>query len=98
MPGLKLEVIPTTHKLPLAKPVKGAVGKTGSWRWRKPVVDNSKCRRCFLCEIYCPDNCILVDPDKGVSIDYDYCKGCGVCASVCPVEAITMVREGGGNG
>ncbi len=91
-----LEVVPTKHKLPLAKPVVGVVGKTGSWRWMKPVVDQGKCVKCFQCEIYCPDNCIHVDPEKGAFIDYDYCKGCGLCASVCPVKAVSMVRESGG--
>ena len=23
----------------------------------------------------------------------DYCKGCGICASICPVDAIEMVKE-----
>ncbi len=87
-------VVPSKYKIPLAKPVVGVSGKTGTWRWIKPVVDNSKCVKCFLCEIYCPENTILVDPEKGVAIDYDYCKGCGICASVCPVKAIEMVREG----
>ena len=87
------EIIPIQYKVPLAKPKVGVAGKTGSWRWIKPIVDNNKCVKCFQCEIYCPDNTITVDPEKGATIDYDYCKGCGICAEVCPVKAITMAKE-----
>jgi len=86
---------PIKHRIPLARPKKGVAGKTGSWRWIRPVVDTSKCTRCFQCEIYCPDNTITVDPEKGVVVDYEYCKGCGICAQVCPVNAIKMVSEEG---
>lgn len=89
----RLVVEPIKYRVPLAKPRIGVAGKTGFWRLEKPVVDNNKCRRCWLCEIYCPVNVIRVEPDTGVAIDYDYCKGCGVCADVCPVGAIKMVPE-----
>ncbi len=88
-----VEIVPIQYKVPIARPRKGVSGKTGSWRWLRPVVDNSKCVKCFLCEIYCPDNTIIVDPEKGATIDYDYCKGCGICAQVCPTKAIDMVKE-----
>ncbi|MCI4436786.1 MAG: 4Fe-4S binding protein [Ignisphaera sp.] len=91
-----VKVVPPAYnaKLPLTKPVEGVSGKTGLWRTMyKPVVDNSKCTRCFLCEIYCPGVCITVDPVKGTIINYDYCKGCGLCTDVCPVKAISMVPE-----
>jgi len=85
---------PVYGKLPVSKPRVGVAGRTGLWRTEKPVVDNAKCRRCYLCEIYCPVNVIRVEPDTGVTIDYDYCKGCGICSDVCPFNAITMVLEG----
>jgi len=85
---------PVYSKLPISKPRVGVAGRTGLWRTEKPVVDNTKCRRCYLCEIYCPVNVIRVEPDTGVTIDYDYCKGCGICSDVCPFNAITMVLEG----
>jgi len=84
---------PLYSKLPIAKPQIGVAGKTGLWRTEKPVVDNNKCRRCYLCEIYCPVNTIRVEPETGAVIDYDYCKGCGICAEVCPFKAITMIPE-----
>lgn len=82
-------------KFPLSKPMKGVAGKTGAWRTMRPIVDSSKCTRCYQCEIYCPGICIVVEPDKGAVIDYDYCKGCGICADVCPSNAISIVPESG---
>ncbi|MEL9908823.1 MAG: 4Fe-4S binding protein [Desulfurococcus sp.] len=84
---------PKTGQLPLTRPGIGVAGKTGFWRTTKPVVDQSKCTRCYQCEIFCPVNVIRVEPETGVKIDYDYCKGCGVCADVCPVNAISIVEE-----
>uniref|UniRef100_A0A7J3XYX0 4Fe-4S dicluster domain-containing protein n=2 Tax=Thermogladius calderae TaxID=1200300 RepID=A0A7J3XYX0_9CREN len=90
---MRVVVEPSRYKIPLARPSIGVAGKTGSWRLEKPIVDNNACTRCFLCEIHCPVNVIRVEPDTGVSIDYDYCKGCGLCADVCPVGAIKMLAE-----
>jgi pyruvate ferredoxin oxidoreductase delta subunit len=66
--------------------------KTGAWRTFAPQVDQNKCIKCSLCEIYCPESCIhqvegLFTPDM------DYCKGCGICANECPRKAIRMVLE-----
>lgn len=80
-------------KLPLTKPVVGVAGKTGLWRNMKPVVNVNKCTRCYQCEIYCPVNTIIVEPETGAVINYDYCKGCGLCMDVCPSGAIIMVPE-----
>lgn len=66
---------------------------TGDWRGEdKPVLDNEKCTQCLQCWIFCPDAAILFD-EKGVTINYDYCKGCGICAKECPVDAIAMIKE-----
>ncbi|MEM0361904.1 MAG: 4Fe-4S dicluster-binding protein [Sulfolobales archaeon] len=83
------------HRLPISKPEVGVGGRTGYWRFKKPVVDNGKCIRCGLCWLYCPDSSIniLESPDKYVEVDYNYCKGCGICSNTCPVKAITMVEE-----
>jgi len=57
-------------------------------------MDKTKCTKCLLCWLYCPDAVIVRAKDGSVSINYDYCKGCGICAEVCPAKAITMVMEG----
>jgi 2-oxoacid:acceptor oxidoreductase delta subunit (pyruvate/2-ketoisovalerate family) len=78
---------------PISYPTVGSMGKTGSWRTFRPEVDYSKCTRCTLCWIYCPDGAITRQEDDSPKIDYDYCKGCGICANECPVKAIVMHRE-----
>lgn len=85
---------PIHGRLPLSTPYTGVAGRTGLWRTEKPVVDNDKCRVCYLCEIYCPVNVVRVEPDAKVSINYDYCKGCGICEEICPSGAIKMINEG----
>ncbi len=78
--------------LPLSVTSEAAMGKTGSWRTFKPVIDYSKCINCYLCWLYCPFS-VISKSEEGVVIDYEYCKGCGVCANVCPVKAIAFVPE-----
>ncbi|PIX31990.1 ferredoxin [Candidatus Bathyarchaeota archaeon CG_4_8_14_3_um_filter_42_8] len=89
--------IPKTRKemplTPISYPTVGSMGKTGSWRTFRPEVDYSKCTRCMLCWVYCPDAAISCQEDNSPKIDYDYCKGCGICANECPVKAIAMHRE-----
>jgi len=88
--------IKTRKEMPLtalSSPTVGSMGKTGSWRTFRPEVDFSKCTRCTICWIYCPDGAITRQEDDSPKIDYDYCKGCGICANECPVKAITMKRE-----
>jgi pyruvate ferredoxin oxidoreductase delta subunit len=75
---------------PLAKPMKGAGGITGSWRTSRPVLDPEKCNGCLICWLFCPENAIV---RENRAIDYEYCKGCGVCAVECPRKAIAMIKE-----
>jgi len=58
----------------------------------RPVIDQEKCRRCGICETYCPEG-VIVKIGDDYQIDLRYCKGCGICANECPFDAITMVRE-----
>lgn len=66
--------------------------KTGGWRILKPVLDESKCKQCKLCEWYCPDAAIRMT-EEAIDFDFEYCKGCGICAEECPTDAIIMERE-----
>ena len=73
---------------------------TGSWKVKKPVIDNDKCTRCGICWTFCPDSCYEIKKEtqrKDVNHRYvpnlKYCKGCGICAVECPFKAITMIDE-----
>jgi pyruvate ferredoxin oxidoreductase delta subunit len=71
---------------------------TGVYRTgEKPVFNEETCINCFLCWVFCPENAIIVENEKVVGINYDYCKGCGVCVNECPVKQenkpLTMVKE-----
>ena len=68
---------------------------TGGWRSQRPVYDNSKCNKCGLCYIYCPEGCIEQQEDGLFKPNLFYCKGCGICARECPKDVITMVEEEG---
>ena len=68
---------------------------TGSWRaGRKPAWDKSKCIKCGVCYIFCPEGCISADEEGYFAGDLTYCKGCGICAHECFPEAVKMVNEG----
>ncbi len=69
--------------------------KTGDWRSQRPIFDNSKCNKCGLCYIFCPEGCIEQQADGYFKADLFYCKGCGICAEECPKDVITMVEEEG---
>ncbi len=64
----------------------------GTWREQRPVIELSKCCQCGWCYLFCPTGCI-VEKRSYFEIDLNYCKGCSICASVCPVNAIKMLRE-----
>ncbi len=67
--------------------------KTGGWRSQRPIFDNSKCNKCGLCYIFCPEGCIEQQADGYFEANLFYCKGCGICAEECPKDVITMVEE-----
>ncbi len=67
--------------------------KTGDWRTQRPVWDESKCIRCGVCWMFCPEAAISQKDGGAFAADYDYCKGCGICAKECRPGAIAMVEE-----
>lgn len=88
----------TWRELPVAmivdQPGNTVEVETGTWRALRPVLDPSKCIKCLICWVYCPDLAIERLEDDSVKINYYYCKGCGICAEECPTKAIQMVEEG----
>lgn len=67
---------------------------TGLWRTMRPVVDYSRCNRCWwICSTFCPDGAIQVSGGRYPQIDYAHCKGCMVCVSQCPTHAIEAIPE-----
>ncbi len=66
--------------------------KTGDWRVQKPVWDESRCIKCGVCWIFCPDAAIYQKVDGYFTANLDYCKGCGICPRECPAFAIKMVE------
>lgn len=78
-------------KTAISSPTIGAMGKTGTWRVFRPIIDVEKCIKCWRCWIFCPDG--VISRNDYPIIDFEYCKGCGICAQECPVDAIQMERE-----
>ncbi|MEA3559517.1 MAG: 4Fe-4S binding protein [Candidatus Thermoplasmatota archaeon] len=72
--------------------VDSTVVSTGAWKTLKPISDNSKCIKCWICWKFCPDVAIERS-EEGPVFDYDHCKGCGICANECPVKCIKMIPE-----
>jgi len=70
-----------------------ALRQTGNWRTERPVIDLSKCKRCFLCYLYCPEAALRLDGDNFPHVDYDHCKGCMICYEECPTDAISRKLE-----
>jgi pyruvate ferredoxin oxidoreductase gamma subunit len=67
--------------------------KTGDWRVMRPVIDLSRCTRCWICFVNCPDGAIALTAENVPQIDYSVCKGCMLCAEECPIHVIESVRE-----
>ena len=67
-----------------------------------PVLDRDKCIDCGMCDMVCPDLCLVwsthTDEDgkplvKLDGIDYQYCKGCMRCVETCSTSAMTREAE-----
>lgn len=68
-----------------------------------PVLNKDLCANCGVCDLVCPDYCLVweltgetVNGYPGVrlvGIDYQYCKGCLHCVQECPTGALTKERE-----
>jgi pyruvate ferredoxin oxidoreductase gamma subunit len=66
-----------------------------------PAVDLEKCVHCGLCDVVCPDYCMVWETpmENGTEvvrfrgIDYRYCKGCMKCVDACPTAALVETQE-----
>ena len=77
----------------ITEPGSASKYKTGDWRSQRPVFDLSRCTKCSICQIFCPDGCIEQNSEGYFEANLYYCKGCGICAHECRPKAITMVEE-----
>ena len=68
--------------------------QTGAWRSQRPIFDNSKCIKCGICYIFCPEGCVEQNDEGYFEANLFYCKGCGICVRECWTRAITMLEEG----
>jgi pyruvate ferredoxin oxidoreductase delta subunit len=76
------------------RPARNPTFKKFTTRTMRPVVDFTKCIKCTLCWLQCPDSCFDVAPDGMYDANLEACCGCGVCEAVCPeANCITMVNE-----
>ena len=67
--------------------------ESGTWRSQRPTYDFTRCIKCGLCALYCPEGCIQQNDDGYFEADLFYCKGCGICARECWPRVIKMEEE-----
>jgi len=67
--------------------------RTGDWRSQRPIYNFDRCIKCGLCQIFCPEGCVLQNAQGYFEADLYYCKGCAICARECPTWVITMKEE-----
>lgn len=83
-------------KLPQTTPLKylpkGVMDYVASLIRFKPYINIEACKRCNLCKIACPVNCIKIEKDH-CAIDYKKCVRCLCCHEVCPYRAISIKRN-----
>jgi pyruvate ferredoxin oxidoreductase delta subunit len=82
------------HEYPLGfmvtEPGCAAEYRTGDWRSQRPETDKSKCIKCGVCYLVCPEGAIVLAADGSYDFDLEHCKGCGICATECPRGVVYM--------
>jgi uncharacterized protein (DUF362 family) len=83
-------------KLPQTTPLKylpkSVINSVASLIRFRPYIDEVICKRCNLCKITCPVNCIEIEKER-CSIDYKKCIRCLCCHEVCPYKVISIKRN-----
>lgn len=92
-------------------PMGGVILNAGSMAWNDlstsrtgwlPVLDLEKCIHCGVCDMVCPDLCLVWTAEGNnpvpaavrlTGVDYRYCKGCLRCIETCPTGAMTREAE-----
>ncbi|MBT6221566.1 MAG: 4Fe-4S binding protein [Rhodospirillaceae bacterium] len=92
-------------------PLGGIILNAGSTAWNDlstsrtgwmPVLDGEKCIHCGMCDMVCPDLCLVWTTEGNElvpvsarlnGVDYRYCKGCLRCIETCPTGAMTREVE-----
>ena len=67
--------------------------ESGTWRSQRPTYDFTKCIRCGMCAMFCPEGCVQQNEEGYFEADLFYCKGCGICARECWPRVIKMEEE-----
>ncbi len=92
-------------------PIGGVLPTPGNTVWNNlstsrtgwlPVLDKDKCIHCGMCDMVCPDFCLVWSESTDESgqpsvqlqgVDYRYCKGCMRCVETCSTAAFTREVE-----
>ncbi len=77
----------------VTEPANARQYQTGYWRSQRPTYDFNRWIKCGLCQMFCPEGCVVQNPEGYFEADMFYCKGCGICARECWTKVITMVDE-----
>jgi len=77
----------------VSEPGNASQYRCGDWRSIRPIWDHTKCIKCGVCYIFCPDAAIHKNAEGYFEADLYYCKGCGICAQECITGCIKMVEE-----
>lgn len=92
------------------QPVGGIIPEPGNTAWNDlsasrtgwmPVLRHEECIHCAMCDLVCPDLCLVWgDGAEGgkyerelKGVDYRYCKGCLRCVESCPTGALKKEAE-----
>ena len=92
------------------QPIGGIIPEPGNTVWNDlsisrtgslPFFNRERCIHCGLCDLVCPDFCLVWDAGESggrferelTGVDYRYCKGCLRCVESCPASAMTKKAE-----